>query len=214
MKKALSKTANDETKAGFAGYRSAAEVLESRLEFLDGKEKIMMTMRVRQGATFGQIAALAGMHEASVARLVRKIRSRLLKGAFITCLRYKDLLTREQLAIARDRYVLRLSIPAIAKNHNCTLYHTRSVLSQLASLGVARPVGAIRESPSTDDRLLSVGAGLKPAQPTPNRVAATKDAKRGGWCVCRVARPVGADFKSAQDVAIAMTGHVADRRTA
>ena len=141
MKKAMPEIVNDEAKAGFGGYRGAAEVLESRLEFLDGKEKIMMTMRVRQGATFGQIAALMGMHEASVARLVRKIRSRLLKGAFITCLKKRESLTDEQLAIARDYYVLRLSIPTIANKHNCTLYHVRMVLSQLADFIVAANIG-------------------------------------------------------------------------
>jgi hypothetical protein len=113
-------------------YRDIAELLESRLEFLDGKEKVIMTMQLRHGATFRQIAALTGLHEASVARLVRKISSRLLKGAFIVCLRKRDCLTKQQLAIARDSYLSRLSIPAIAKKHKCTLYHVRLVLSHLA----------------------------------------------------------------------------------
>ena len=120
--------------AGLRGYLDAADALESRLEFLEGKEKILMEMRVRQGATFGQIAALIGMHQSSIARQVRKLRGRLLKGAFVVCLRNRDRLNDQQLAIARDRYLARLPIPLIAKKHKCTLYRVRSVLAELASI--------------------------------------------------------------------------------
>ena len=100
-------------------------------------------MWIRQGATFRQIAALTGLHEANVARMARKISSRLLRGAFVDCLLKSDCLTKEQLAIAGDHYLNRLSIPAIAQKHNCTLYHVRAVLSQIAEqLGSTQPVGA------------------------------------------------------------------------
>jgi hypothetical protein len=120
--------------AGIGGYLDTADMLESRLEFLEGKEKILMEMRLRQGATFGQIAALTGMHEATVARTVRKLRGRLLRGAFVVCLRNKDRLTDQQLCIARDRYLTRLPIPLIAKKQKCTLYRVRTVLVELANL--------------------------------------------------------------------------------
>ncbi|MDO8302107.1 MAG: hypothetical protein Q7T18_02595 [Sedimentisphaerales bacterium] len=120
--------------AGIGGYLDAADALESRLEFLEEKEKILMEMRLRQGATFGQIAALTGMHQSSVARQVRKLRGRLLKGAFVVCLRNREYLSDQQLGIARDRYLARLPIPLIAKKHKCTLYRVRSVLSELARL--------------------------------------------------------------------------------
>jgi alkylated DNA nucleotide flippase Atl1 len=117
--------------AGIGGYLDAADTLESRLEFLEGKEKTLMTMRMRQGATFGQIAALTGMHEATVARQVQKLRGRLLKGAFVVCLRNSECLSKQHLAIARDRYLTRLPIPLIAKKQKCTLYRVRTVLAEL-----------------------------------------------------------------------------------
>jgi hypothetical protein len=61
--------------AGLWNYLDAADALESRLEFLEGKEKILMEMRLRQGATFGQIAALTGMHQSSVARSAKAARA-------------------------------------------------------------------------------------------------------------------------------------------
>jgi hypothetical protein len=124
----------EQSAANAAGYRDMAELLESRLEFLYGKEKIIMAMRIRQGATYRQIAEIVGMHPAAVARRARKISSRLLKGAFITFLRKSSCLTQEQLAIGKDYYLTGLSLPRIARNHNCTLYRVRTVLSQLASL--------------------------------------------------------------------------------
>jgi hypothetical protein len=147
--------------AGLGNYLDAADALESRLEFLEGKEKILMEMRLRQGATFGQIAALTGMHQSSVARQVHKLRGRLLKGAFVVCLRNRYRLSDEQLAIARDRYLTRLPIPLIAKKHKCTLYHVRTVLAELASfvgatggrpLGVAQPSSAVIPKPRRGDR--------------------------------------------------------------
>jgi hypothetical protein len=120
--------------AGIGGYLDAADMLESRLEFLEGKEKILMEMRLRQGATFGQIAALTGMHQSSVARAVHKLRGRLLKGVFAVCLRNRERLTDQQLAIARDRFLTRLPIPLIAKKHNCTMYRVREVLAELAGI--------------------------------------------------------------------------------
>jgi DNA-binding transcriptional ArsR family regulator len=120
--------------AGIGGYLDTADMLESRLEFLEGKEKILMEMRLRQGATFGQIAALTGMHQSTVARQVQKLRGRLLKGAFVVCLRNRECLSDQQLAIARDRYLTRLPIPLIAKKQKCTLYRVRTVLVELANL--------------------------------------------------------------------------------
>jgi hypothetical protein len=116
---------------GIIHSRNTAELLESRLEFLDGKERVIMAMSIK-GATFRQIAALTGVHEASVARQVRKLSYRLLRGAFVECLQKRDWFTKEQLAIAKDRYLVKLPLVDIAKKRNCTLYHVRLVLSQLA----------------------------------------------------------------------------------
>ncbi len=59
----------------------------------------------------------------------------------------------QQLAIAQDRYLLRLPIPLIAKKRKCTLYRVRTVLSELATLAEAtsfRPVGW--QPPKVDGR--------------------------------------------------------------
>ena len=61
--------------ADTSGYRKTADLLENRIDFLDGREKVIMAMWIRQGATFRQIAFLTGLHEANVARTARKISS-------------------------------------------------------------------------------------------------------------------------------------------
>jgi hypothetical protein len=120
--------------AGIGGYLNAADMLVSRLEFLEGKERTLMELHLRRGATFGQIAALTGMHQSSVTRRVQKLRRRLLKGAFVVCLRHRERLSDEQLAIARDCYLSRLSVGLIAKKHKCTQYRVHSILEELAEI--------------------------------------------------------------------------------
>jgi hypothetical protein len=149
MKIKLSKMLRHDAAARQGGYRDFNEMLEARLDFLTGREKIIMTMRVRQGAAFGQIAKLTGLHEATVARMVRKITAQLLKGTFAHCLRNSKHLTSLQLAIARDHFLAGLPLRSIARKNNCTLYHVRAVLAQLgdglksAQPRVAQPPSAV-----------------------------------------------------------------------
>jgi CRP-like cAMP-binding protein len=124
------KQLNTESKST-VGFRDFYELLESRLEFLEGRDRQIMTMRIRQGASFGQIAILTNSHESTIARAIRRLSARLLTGAFIDCLRNKNRLTDEQLAIARDRFLLKLPFKTIAKKQNCTLYHVRLIVEQI-----------------------------------------------------------------------------------
>ena len=113
------------------GFRDLAELLEHRLEFLTLRDRQIMTMWIRQGVSLHQIALLTNSHPSSVSRRVRRLSARLLRGAFIDCLRNRVHFTDEQLAIARQRFLLKLPIKTIAQNCKCTPYRVRLVLSQI-----------------------------------------------------------------------------------
>jgi predicted DNA-binding protein YlxM (UPF0122 family) len=119
--------------AGAAGKaeRNRIELLRSRIHLLDGMERLMMTMYLENGNSFRQIARLVGMNEASIARRIKKITKRLADGEYITCLRSRDRFTRQELAIAKDYFLLDEPIKKIAEKRGWTYYKVRETIRQI-----------------------------------------------------------------------------------
>src|SRR4030042_4189725 len=94
-------------------HRGGIELLRSRLNLLAGTDKLLMTMYIEHGNSIRQIARIRGATETSVARRIRAISKRLTDGPYIDCLRNRDKLTGCQLAIAKDYYLMGLSMRQI-----------------------------------------------------------------------------------------------------
>ena len=112
-------------------YRSRIELLRSRAELLTGRDKLLMTMYLDNGNTFRQMALLAGASEASIARRIRRVTKRLIDGEYITCLRNRDRFTRGEMAVAKDYFLLGLSIRKIAAKRQCSFYRIRKHLKKI-----------------------------------------------------------------------------------
>jgi len=114
--------------------RNRIELLRARAGLLVGRDRVLMEMYLDKGNTFRQMATLAGVSEASIARRIHKITKRLMDGAYITCLRNRDLLTPEQLSIARDCLLLGLSQRATARKRQCSVYRVRKTLKRIEKI--------------------------------------------------------------------------------
>ena len=114
--------------------RGRMELLAGRLNLLTGTDKLLMTMYIRHGNSIRQIARIRGVSETSVARRIRAISKRLTDGPYIECLRNRDRLTRSQLAIAKDYYLMGLSIRRIATKRRWSFYRVRDVLNEIQSI--------------------------------------------------------------------------------
>jgi DNA-binding CsgD family transcriptional regulator len=90
-----------------------------------------MEMYLGNSNTYRQMARLAGVNEANVARRIHKLVRRLLDGQYITCLRKKDQFTDEQLEIARDYFVGGLSMKEIAERQGTTYYNVRKTMKKI-----------------------------------------------------------------------------------
>jgi len=112
-------------------YRDRIDLLRSRAALLIGKDKLLMTMYLENGNSFRQMARLAGVNEASIARRIYKITKRLIDGEYITCLRNRDKLTKTELVIAKDYFLLGMSIRKIATKHRSTYYHIRQTMKKI-----------------------------------------------------------------------------------
>jgi len=84
--------------------------------------------------TFRQMARLAGVNEATIARRIHKVVKRLLDGSYITCLYNKETLTPRQLEMARDYFVDGLPMREIADRHEVSIYRVRKNLQRIQSL--------------------------------------------------------------------------------
>jgi len=115
-------------------HRGRIELLAGRLNLLTGTDKVLMTMYIQHGNSIRQIARIRGVSETSVARRIRAISKRLVEGPYIECLRNRDRLTSGQLAIAKDYYLMGLSIRRIAAKRRWSYYRVRDTLIEIKSI--------------------------------------------------------------------------------
>lgn len=115
-------------------YRDEIELLRARLNLLNGKDKVMMTMYLENGNSFRQIAQLTGISDTSIARRINGLTKRLIDGQYIVCLRNREKFTSEQMTVAKDYFLTGLSMREIAVKQHRSFYHVRKVLKRVQSI--------------------------------------------------------------------------------
>ena len=115
-------------------HRDGIELLRSRLNLLAGTDKLLMTMYIEHAVSIRQIARIRGVSEASVARRIRAITKRLTDGPYIDCLRNRDKLNGRQLAVAKDYYLMGLSMRQIAAKRRRSYYRVREALNEIRNI--------------------------------------------------------------------------------
>ena len=116
------------------GFDDRIDLIRCRAQLLTGRDRALVGMYLDNVGTFRQMARLAGVNEANVARRIHKVIRRLLDGQYITCLHYRDRFTDEQIEIARDYFVDGLSMREIADRHEITAYAVRQTMKQIQRL--------------------------------------------------------------------------------
>jgi len=114
--------------------RDELDLLRSRLHLLNGKEKVLMTMYLENGSSFRQIARLTGVSDTSIARRINRLTKRLIDGQYIVCLRNRDKFTRDQMTIAKDYFMVGLSMKEIAVKRRWSRYHVRETIIKIKSI--------------------------------------------------------------------------------
>jgi len=115
-------------------FEDRIDLLRNRASFLTGKDRALMQMYLENATTFSQMARLAGVNEANIARRIHKLVRRLLDGQYITCLRNRDKLSPLQIKIARDYFVRGLSMHKIADTNKITYYTVRQTMRYIQRL--------------------------------------------------------------------------------
>jgi predicted DNA-binding protein YlxM (UPF0122 family) len=111
--------------------RDRIDILLNRLSMLNGQDKLLMTMYWGNGNSLRQIAGITGIHRASLARRINKITRRLMEGKYITCIRNRKRFTESQMAIAKDYFLVGLSMRKIAEKRGLSYYQVRKIIQKI-----------------------------------------------------------------------------------
>ncbi len=114
--------------------RDRIDLLRSRIALLTGRDRLLMTMYLDNANTFRQMARLAGVNEANIARKIHKIIKRLIDGEYITCLRNREIFSNAEIIIAKQYFLLGWSISKIANEQGCSYYSARKGLKKIQRL--------------------------------------------------------------------------------
>jgi len=114
-------------------YRDRIDMLRGRLELLSGQDRVLLKMYLENGTTFRQMAAVAGVNEATIARRIYKLIRRLLDGEYIICLRNRKSFTRLEMQIAKNYFLDGLSQRKISLQRKCSVYRVRQTLKKIES---------------------------------------------------------------------------------
>lgn len=112
-------------------YRSKVDLLLSRIDLLNGEDRLLMTMYWENGNSLTQIGRLAGINRISLARRINKITERLMEGKYIACIRNRRIFTRQQMDIAKDYFLMGLSMKKIADRRKLSFYQVRAMLKKI-----------------------------------------------------------------------------------
>jgi len=112
-------------------YRARIELLRNRLGLLSGEDRLLMTMYLERENSFRQIARLAGVSDTVIARRINKLTKRLLDGEYISCLRNHNKFGKTDMSIAKDYFLMGLSIKKIAAKRHLTYYRARETIKKI-----------------------------------------------------------------------------------
>ena len=114
--------------------RAQIDVLRSRLDLLDGKDRLLMTLYLENGYSIFKISKVTELCQSSIARRIKRLTKKLTEGSYITCLRNSDKFNRYQMVVAKDYFLKDLSMKEITNKRHRSLYHIRETISKIKSI--------------------------------------------------------------------------------
>ena len=110
--------------------RELAEKLILRIPLLESEDRVLMTLYLEDGHSYGEIAHLTGTRATTVSRRIRKIVRRLTDETYQRCMNPQPVFDATELAVIRDHCVRGLSGQEISRRHNISHYRVRSIIQR------------------------------------------------------------------------------------
>ena len=118
--------------------RTFTETLIQRIPLLAGEDRVLISLYLDDGHSFGQIARLIGASPTTIARRIRRIVRQLADETYPLCLAQKSAFSRVELAIVRDHFVRGRTCSQISRRRRLTYYRVRTTIHKAKAF--ARPV--------------------------------------------------------------------------
>ena len=114
--------------------REDIDLLRRRISLLDGKDKLLMSMYLDNGNSFRQISRLLGVCEATISRKIHRLTRHLTGQSFEIYRNNRKKFYERQKDIARDCFLMGLSMRQIASKRRCSYYQIRNTMAQIRHL--------------------------------------------------------------------------------
>lgn len=105
------------------------EKLSSRIDMLSEQQKTFVRLFM-SSQSFRRIAKTAGVHEATIARRLKRIAERIGNNDFIAVLSQNGNLTGEEMEVLKDRFVNGMAVKTIAENRKMTCYRVKKIIKE------------------------------------------------------------------------------------
>src|SRR4030042_994177 len=115
-------------------HRADIDLLRRRICLLDGKDKLIMSMYLDNGNSFRQISRLLGVCEATISRKIHRLTRHLTGQQFQIYRKNLEKFNERQKDIARDYFLMGLSMRQIASKRQCSYYRTQKTRAQIQHL--------------------------------------------------------------------------------
>ncbi len=112
-------------------HRAEIDLLRSRIDLLNGQNKMIMQMVLEYGVPVRQIAILCGLSECTVSRRVKRLFNQLADGEYLKCLRRRNRFSAEEMDMARLYFLEGKSIRRIAAECQSTYYRIHRTISDI-----------------------------------------------------------------------------------
>ena len=114
--------------------REQIELIRSRAKLLRGHDRMLMKLYLENNASLREMSSLTSISPGSISRRLHRITDRLTDGPYVNCLRNRRKYQRYELEVAKDHFVLNLSIRQISKKRNLSSYMTRKIIEKVKGI--------------------------------------------------------------------------------
>lgn len=112
--------------------RDIHEQLVDKIDLLEGRDKVIMTMYLEQGFSMSEIAELVGVTASSMTRRIKKIASRLILAQ--VCFNNRYIFELKELEVIAVHLLRGLSLKQSASECGCSYYFARKANKKVKEL--------------------------------------------------------------------------------
>ena len=114
--------------------RRRHELLCSRIGLLTDRDRLLMTMYLKNGNSIYQISKLSGVCKSTIARRIKRLIKSLIDGEYILCLKNRQRFSGEELIVIRDYFLASMPMKMIAAKRGYSYYRVRQILIKAKEL--------------------------------------------------------------------------------